>query len=184
MERFGKCLVSTICALFVASWAGCLLVHGESLSMFPLGSSASDVSFNLGSGKSVSLSEYFEHKRIILLYVPTELNSEAEGYLGHFAKLQMALTERDVVVVALVDVGSPLLQKNYGDNILIASQSDRVATSSSPNTDPAPLLILIGKDRTVKLRERQFVPANAIFATIDAMPMRKEEMKRQRHEAH
>lgn len=38
-------------------------------------------------------------------------------------------------------------------------------------------VILIGKDGTVKLEQESYLPTDKLFSTIDAMPMRKREMK-------
>jgi len=43
-------------------------------------------------------------------------------------------------------------------------------------------VILVGKDGTEKRRETEPVSMASIFATIDAMPMRQAEMKRNREE--
>jgi hypothetical protein len=39
-------------------------------------------------------------------------------------------------------------------------------------------ILLIGKDGLVKLRSKEVLPASRIFAIIDAMPMRKDEIRR------
>jgi hypothetical protein len=39
-------------------------------------------------------------------------------------------------------------------------------------------VVLVGKDGTVKFKSNLPISAGKVFATIDAMPMRQEEMKR------
>ncbi len=175
---------SSLLSLVITNWACFSTALGETVSTFPLGSTAPDVSMTNSAGNQISLANYFERKRIILLFVPNECSAEADGYLSHFSKLQKGLDDRDVQIVTVVEVGSPLLSKDFGASIVVGSQSDYIATTLSPNSEPAPLLLLIGKDKGVKLREKHFVPDKAIFATIDAMPMRKEEIKRKRQSGH
>lgn len=45
-------------------------------------------------------------------------------------------------------------------------------------TDSQPEIILIGLDGGIKLRVNEFLSCQKLFATIDAMPMRMQEMKR------
>ncbi len=45
-------------------------------------------------------------------------------------------------------------------------------------TDSQPEIILIGLDGGIKLRVNEFLSSQKLFATIDAMPMRRQEMKR------
>jgi hypothetical protein len=45
-------------------------------------------------------------------------------------------------------------------------------------TDSQPEIILIGLDGGIKLRAKEFLSAQELFANIDAMPMRRHEMER------
>jgi hypothetical protein len=47
-------------------------------------------------------------------------------------------------------------------------------------TDSQPEIILIGLDGGVKLRADEFLSSKKLFATIDVMPMRMQEMKRKK----
>jgi hypothetical protein len=44
-------------------------------------------------------------------------------------------------------------------------------------SDTQPEIILIGLDGGIKLRVNEFLSAQKLFATVDAMPMRRQEMK-------
>jgi hypothetical protein len=55
--------------------------------------------------------------------------------------------------------------------IQVATHFDRLPVFSGPP------FILIDKDRRIKLREQKFVSEKALFATIDATPMRQSEIK-------
>ena len=48
-------------------------------------------------------------------------------------------------------------------------------------TTSQPEIILIGLDGGVKLRAKEFLPCQKLFETIDAMPMRMQEMRRTRN---
>jgi hypothetical protein len=147
------------------------------MSSFSLGSTAPDIHFVTITGTSLSLAPYFRSKRIVLLFVPSACAKEAEGYLDHFSKLQNDLKSRNLLILVFVPDDSSILKRDFGDSIILATHADHVPPSASPNSEAAPLFVLIGKDQTIKLREPQFVPDKALFATIDAMPMRKDEVQ-------
>ncbi len=46
------------------------------------------------------------------------------------------------------------------------------------NKDSQPEIILIGLDGGIKLRKNEFLSAEKLFSTIDAMPMRRQEIER------
>ena len=49
-------------------------------------------------------------------------------------------------------------------------------------TDAQPEIILIGLDGGIKLRATEFISSQKLFATIDVMPMRMQEIKRKRNQ--
>ncbi|CAM6006182.1 unnamed protein product [Sphagnum balticum] len=149
---------------------------------FPLGSETPEMKFYAKGSREIALSDYLHKKRIVILFVPTGLAQDAAGYLGQFEKKDQELNKRDLKIFAVTPEGSALFDKQFGTNtnIDVVSQKEVSSAGSESYARNEPLLILIGKDGTVKLKERHFVDKSALYAVIDAMPMRKSEMKREK----
>ena len=80
-----------------------------------------------------------------------------------FASQSQGLTERDMKVFSVTADSEEGRQLQH-----------RVHASGKPF-----VIILIGKDGSVKLRKERPVEVDELFKLIDRMPMRQEEMKRQ-----
>ena len=107
----------------------------------------------------------WEQRRLLIFATPgdarlarqREINAAATG----------GYVERDIRVVTIA-----------GDAVSGASDT-AAALRHRFKVDPhAFAVILIGKDGGEKLRSAEPLPAERLFATIDAMPMRKDEMRR------
>jgi hypothetical protein len=177
-SRLGNGVKKIFFCTLILSAVSSFQANSEIMSSFPIGSTAPDIHIVTSSGDKVSLSSYFGNKRIVLFFVPNSCEHEAQGYLEHLSKLGSALEERDLQIIVFLPDGASMLKRDFGKNIIITSQSDYVPAAVSSNGDGAPLFVLIGKDQSIKLREPQFVQDKALFATIDAMPMRKAEAKK------
>lgn len=176
--QYFKYLPSTAIILLMSFSFALAQPEGDfSVSTFSIGSSAPEIHFDKTSAGSVSLSTYFNKNRIVLLFVPASFTSEADEYLSKLSKKSDDLIDRNLQIIVVVPTQSPLLQKDYGHSVLLTDKSDVMPASFSINGESAPLFILIGKDRTIKLREKKFVLSAALFDTIDAMPMRRLEKK-------
>lgn len=105
-------------------------------------------------------------KRVLLLCAPDASSAELLRQQQLLAPERTGLAERDIVVRTFVlntqlpAADAALLREKLG----VASKGFTV--------------LLIGKDGGVKRRETQPVSAASLFATIDGMPMRREEMRR------
>lgn len=168
---------------FAALTLTCLIAlspgaRSQSMSKYALDNPAPDCQLVLSGGDKVALASQLEKNRIILLFVPPSYETEAEHYLEHLKSQESSLKERDLIVYAVAAPDSPLQKGSFGENVKVASNCDPMPTSLSPNFDNGPLFVLVGKDKTIKLREMKFVSEKALFNVIDAMPMRKAEMKR------
>jgi hypothetical protein len=165
--------------LFIATIAPivCSPSYSETMSSFSIGSTAPDIHMVTQTGKKLTLASYLGTKRLVLLFVPPSCEKEAQGYLEHLSNIEKSLEERDLQIIAFVSQSSPILRGEFGKSIVVSSESDYLPAASA-NADAAPLFVLIGKDQSIKLREPQFVSEKALFATIDAMPMRKDEVRK------
>lgn len=83
------------------------------------------------------------------------------------------LAERDVLVLGVVGESVSTL---FGD--LSGFDVDAVRHAAGRNTAEPFEVVLIGKDGGVKQRWTTPVSPDALFSTIDAMPMRANEMRR------
>lgn len=114
--------------------------------------------FIQSSDDAADLNKYRWSHRLLLLFAP----SAAEpAYVQQRAALEAAesdLAERDMVVISDTDpTAQGALHRSFGiDGFAV---------------------LLIGKDGGVKLQSQEPITADALFAVIDAMPMRRQEMR-------
>ena len=73
------------------------------------------------------------------------------------------------------------LERDIRIEIYITSQTDKSLLKKYNITQPQFTFILIGKDGGIRLRSKKVIPKEQLFAVIDTMPMRQDEMKRQRN---
>lgn len=102
------------------------------------------------------LNGYRWEKRPVLVFAPSEDDPALERQIGLFEDAAPGLEERDIVVLTDTDDGTP------------GTLRGRLAAKSFE-------VILVGKDGGVKLRSDSPVTPEALFATIDRMPMRRRE---------
>ena len=81
--------------------------------------------------------------------------------LGLFNRASRGLRERDMVLIPVSNSGG--------------REDLRRAYNVAPGEFE---VLLVGKDGGVKLRSRELVSPEEIFRTVDAMPMRRDEMRR------
>ncbi|MGF1453659.1 MAG: DUF4174 domain-containing protein [Opitutales bacterium] len=113
----------------------------------------------------------WEH-RLLLIFAPSAKDPSLRALEAALAKHQPELADREIVVYRFVDGekatrnGVPLEQ----------SIAEQIHAEYGPPPDRF-LLLLIGKDGTVKRRSLEPVPLETLFGQIDQMPMRKREMQ-------
>ena len=122
----------------------------------------------------VSLRRLRSTSRPLLIFAPSPADPQLEIQLRALGSNPGDVAERDVVVIA-VPYQSPAPTQ--------ATLTDAGATAARRRFHVAPgdfTVILLGKDGGEKLRSHQPVPLDTLRSTIDAMPMRQEEMRQQR----
>jgi hypothetical protein len=110
--------------------------------------------------------------RVILVHAREPLASRAVVNLHEFAA---GIEERDIAWFVLDDTG---LRSNY-DGTLGETLRERLMTDYFSPVPSEPVVLLIGKDGGVKSRSSD-LDLEATFGLIDQMPMRRQEMRRQR----
>ncbi len=115
---------------------------------------------SIGLLQAQNLDKYLWKNRVILLF---ESNRYKSGYQEQLEVLQLVseeLLERDIVTLTPKNGEKPLFLENLG------LENDFYG------------LVLLGKDGGIKLKEEFVVKPQIIFRLIDAMPMRRAEMRK------
>ncbi len=119
-------------------------------------------------GFTQPLSSYQWKNRILILNDGKGIEEQLSAMDSESAGME----ERDLLIITLKEdnatIGGRPLSKNDLDEI---KNIYDIPTNEFK-------LILIGKDGTVKLQESRFVNPWEIFALIDSMPMRRNEMRK------
>ncbi len=112
------------------------------------------------SAQAAPLDLYRWKARPVIVF-GSEDNSTFREQLGLLNRASSGLRERDMALIAVSNRGG--------------RQELRRAYHVAPGQFE---VVLIGKDGGVKLRSRSLVSPQEIFRTVDAMPMRRQEMRR------
>lgn len=109
---------------------------------------------------SISTLPQYSNKRLLLIYADRSTNPELTKQQQLFATDPKGLRERDL-------------------SVKIYLKPDNAKAFTDKHIKEPFTVILIGKDGGEKLREHRALPLQKLYGTIDAMPMRREEMKKQ-----
>ena len=115
------------------------------------------------------LAVYRDKKRVLLLFAPTEQDARYQAQRKLWKGEEPGFKERQLVVLPLLADRQPnpsaVLGKRFG-------------------VDPeAFTVILLGKDGHNAYQSKEPVSADFLYHRIDAMPMRRDEMRRQKDRA-
>ena len=124
------------------------------------------------SASETALEGYRWKARLLLLFAP---DADSAAYLRQQEMLLVAepgLNERDIVVISVLQDAVSMKQRSAEP---VSADDLRDAYDVLPHDFR---VVLIGKDGGVKLRQDQPILAADLFALIDSMPMRKQEMRR------
>ena len=111
-------------------------------------------------------------KRIVLIFAPANEQTRLLGQRRILESASCGLRDRDIVTI-LAALGEPVA---VDGSPVGASAGDALRSRYRVNPDEFAVL-LIGKDGGVKLRRNSQVSAQELFSRIDAMPMRRGEIK-------
>ncbi len=132
-------------------------------------------------GQPVRLETFLRHKRIVLLAIPAGAALQGTEFLRAVQRHQAEFDARDLVVLALVPPHLAMSEQFDTLPIHMLQDADARIAHAYGGSSGTPAFYLIGKDGGIKLARRTFPSLRALFAAIDAMPMRREEMRRQSH---
>lgn len=123
----------------------------------------------------MDLNRFQWKKRLLLLFAP---DASDPGYIAQWDVLnrhQAALKDRDVLILSFFEEDGGDLDGEPIDE----ADADAVRQRFRVKRNMA-MAILIGKDGTEKRRDPLPAPMDQVIALIDSMPMRQQEMKRDR----
>ena len=114
-------------------------------------------------------------QRVLLIFSPDATDSLYQQQLAEYQQQEAGLKERDLVMYKILD-----------DKVIVPTgkEYDRAVAQALRNQyqikEKGLTVVLIGKDGGEKLTEQGLLSTDKLFATIDRMPMRQQEMRRQR----
>ncbi|HEV8045186.1 MAG TPA: DUF4174 domain-containing protein [Rubrobacter sp.] len=118
------------------------------------------------------LSRFRGRRRLLLIFAPS---ASDEGFglqrdllQGHEA----GFDDRDLLAFRLFEDGSGDADEEAGDAEEAAAARGDFGVEAGRFA-----VVLVGKDGTAKFRSREPVPASDLFSRVDAMPMRRREMR-------
>lgn len=133
------------------------------------------VAFSLFGGKdalSMELNQFQWKNRLLFLFAPEHSNSLFSDLQSEIVAQKNGVQDRDLVVFEIIESGPSFMNTTRLDVQMAATLRKQFDVSPGRFT-----VILVGKDGGVKLKRHTRIKLNDIFALIDAMPMRQEEMR-------
>ncbi len=127
------------------------------------------------ASKEEFLDRYLWKNRIVLLYAPSPQDSSYQKFVKEITDNASGVSERHLVVLHLFLDGSGREEQKE----LSAEQVKALLDRYELTVDTA-VAVLIGKDGNEKARQTGTLNLTALFQEIDAMPMRRREMREQR----
>lgn len=115
----------------------------------------------------------FQWKNRILVIYSNESSNLLTSQKQYYADGKTDYEERDLTVFVLTDE-----TLNYIDNSATSIDATDVRNFLNISEKDTFNVSLIGKDGGIKLQQNTLLTNKKLFATIDAMPMRKREMRK------
>jgi hypothetical protein len=119
------------------------------------------------------LSQFQWKNRLLFLFAPNRSHPLFDVLQKSIAVQQAEVTDRDLVIFEILETGSSRMDTSDFDPQMAQSLRDKFDVSPGQFA-----LILVGKDGSVKLNRQEQTRLEDIFALIDSMPMRRQEMEK------
>jgi len=121
---------------------------------------------------SMDLNQFQWKNRLLFIFAPQEGDSIFQALQSEISTQPDEISERDLVVFKIFETGPSYME---------TTRIDPQTAAAIRNKFAAPLgqfaCVLVGKDGGTKLRRHAPVKLDEVFDLIDAMPMRREEMR-------
>jgi hypothetical protein len=128
---------------------------------------------DIEQSRKVDLDQYRWKNRLVLIFAPSSVDDTYLKQKKELAGKSYELQDRDIIIFDLLESGKSTIDKL---SLTYEQQSYLREEFEVPEDDFT--FFLIGKDGTTILRSNETVPTDNLFALIDSMPMRREEMRR------
>jgi len=122
---------------------------------------------------TVDLNQYRWKNRLLLLFTPTRDHPWFDSLHGSLMTRKVDVADRDLVVFEVLESGLSTVDTEPLDPGTAEMLREKFGVAEGSFS-----VILVGKDGGVKLDHQDHISLEEIFALIDAMPMRQEEMRR------
>ena len=120
-----------------------------------------------------SLDQHTWKNRVLLIFSPSQQMAEYREQLDRLRADATGMQERDLVTYRIFPEGLITSERDVLDHNDLSDQ-----WRSQYGVDPETfVVILVGKDGGEKLRSTEVIRLEKLYATIDAMPMRRQEMR-------
>ena len=147
---------------------GLLLIPAASISMPATNSIATANNSNM----ALNLNTYQLKNRLLLIFAPAKDNPDYQRQMQLVEGKLAGFQERDLIAIELLAEGTSQAEMQT------LNEAEAASLRSEFNVAPEEFrVILIGKDGTAKRRDQKPVAPEVIFNQIDAMPMRRQEMR-------
>jgi len=128
--------------------------------------------FGSNDALSMDLRQFQWKNRLLFLFAPQSSDRFFSDLRNEIMVKKNEVEDRDLVVFEILE---------YGPSFINGVSLDAQTAAALQEKFDAPLgsftVILVGKDGGVKLKRQTGTRLNDIFALIDAMPMRQEEIR-------
>jgi hypothetical protein len=114
-----------------------------------------------------ALSAFKDHHRVVVMFAPTSDDPRFTRESGQVAILTRQPTFGSLVVVGVA-----------GDTVIGVSDTAEALRRRFGVAPGGFAVVLVGKDGTAALKSSAVISSQTLAATIDAMPMRREELRR------
>lgn len=119
-----------------------------------------------------NLSDHRWQHRIVLIFAPSERSPAYQQQMQQWEAQKEGIHDRDLKLVEVLGVG----ESRVDGQPISPLSADRIRQQFGVAPEEF-AVVLVGKDGTEKQREQAPVDPTVLFRTIDAMPMRQQEMR-------
>ena len=123
-----------------------------------------------------TMSDFAWERRPLLIFAPSPDAPLVRDQRAALAAEKSGLVERDMVVIEVirqqVTIDGQPVDPLANPSMNATALRQRYGVGEDEST-----VLLVGKDTGVKLQDSRAFSANTLFTTIDAMPMRRREMR-------
>ena len=129
-----------------------------------------------GNSKAQDFSTHKWENRLVLILVENTDNTNYQKQTEELKNHLDGVKERKIVVY---HISPGKFKVGLSDEEWQKSETEY---GRYKKTNSQPEIVLLGLDGGVKLRSKEFLSSQKLFETIDAMPMRMQEMKRKKNQ--